>query len=73
MKRYGVEKAYRILIMSVVRIDLFIMRRRALYAGSVPLPGTEAKPASIPQQVKCMGWSMTNFILPLHLEECLHN
>src|ERR1700733_9176756 len=67
-------KAYRIFnCKGVVRID-FIYNEAAgepymLEINTVP---GQSEASIVPQQVKCMGWSMTEFYTAL-LEECLHN
>lgn len=67
-------KAYRIFnCKGLVRIDFIYKEEEGepymLEINTVP---GQSEASIVPQQVKCMGWSMTQFYTAL-LEECLHN
>jgi D-alanine-D-alanine ligase len=67
-------KAYRIFnCRGVVRIDfIYNEEEKEPYMLEINTVPGQSEASIVPQQVKCMGWSMTEFYTAL-LEECLHN
>ena len=67
-------KAYRIFnCKGVVRIDfIYNEEEKEPYLLEINTVPGQSEASIVPQQVKCMGWSMMEFYTVL-LEECLHN
>ena len=72
--RHAAIKAYRIFnCKGVVRIDfIYNEKEGAPYMLEINTVPGQSEASIVPQQVRCMGWSIKEFYTSL-LEECLHN
>jgi D-alanine-D-alanine ligase len=72
--RNAAIKAYRIFnCKGVVRIDfIYNEKENEPYMLEINTVPGQSEASIVPQQVKCMGWTMKEFYTSL-IEECLHN